>query len=45
LKEAYANSLAKVKDTKQILNGQTITKSISEKKRDKKTKTTITKKK
>jgi len=45
LKEAYTNSLAKVKDTKQILNGQTITKSISEKKREKKTKTTRTKKK
>jgi hypothetical protein len=45
LKEAYTNSLAKVKDTKQILNGQTITKSISEKKREKKTKSTLTKKK
>ena len=45
LNEAYTNSLAKVKDTKQILNGQTITKSISEKKREKKTKTTLTKKK
>ena len=45
LKEAYTNSLAKVKDTKQILNGQTITKSISEKKREQKTKTTLTKKK
>jgi hypothetical protein len=45
LKEAYTNSLAKVKDTKQILNGQTITKSISEKKREKKIKTTLTKKK
>ncbi len=30
VKEAYANSLAKVKDKKQILNGQTIVKSISE---------------
>ena len=29
LKEAYANSLAKVKDKKQILKGVTITKSIS----------------
>jgi hypothetical protein len=29
LKEAYANSLAKVKDKKQILKGATITKSIS----------------
>ena len=45
LKEAYTNSLAKVKDTKQILNGQTITKSFSEKKREKKTKSTLTKKK
>jgi len=45
LNEAYTNSLAKVKDTKQILNGQTITKSISEKKREKKTKPTLTKKK
>lgn len=33
VKEAYMNSLAKVKDKKQILNGQTIVKSISEKKR------------
>jgi len=33
MKEAYANSLAKVKDPKQIVNGQTITKSISEAKR------------
>lgn len=33
LKEAYANSLAKVKDPKQIMHGQTITKSISDKKR------------
>ena len=45
LKEAYANSLAKVKDPKQILNGQTITKSVSEKKREKKTKSAPTKKK
>ncbi len=29
LKEAYANSLAKVKDKKEIVNGKTITKSIS----------------
>jgi hypothetical protein len=29
LKEAYANSLAKVKDKKQIMKGATITKSIS----------------
>lgn len=33
LKEAYANSLAKVKDPKQILKGATITKSISPVKR------------
>jgi hypothetical protein len=33
LKEAYANSLAKVKDPKQMLKGQTIVKSISAKKR------------
>lgn len=33
LKEAYANSLAKVKDPKQIIHGETITKSVSEKKR------------
>ena len=38
VKEAYANSLAKVKDEKQILNGQTIVKSISEKKRQDKSK-------
>ena len=35
LKEAYTNSLEKVKDKKQILQGQTIVKSISEKKRQK----------
>ena len=33
LKEAYANSLAKVKDKNQIIKGQTMVKSISEKKR------------
>ena len=33
LKEAYANSLAKVKDKKQIVEGKTITKSISPVKR------------
>lgn len=38
VKEAYANSLAKVKDKKQIMNGQTIVKSISTKKREKKSK-------
>src|SRR6266487_404966 len=33
MKEAYANSLAKVKDPRQIMKGQTIVKSISAKKR------------
>jgi hypothetical protein len=33
MKEAYANSLAKVKDSKQIIHGATITKSISAAKR------------
>lgn len=33
LKEAYTNSLSKIKDEKQIINGQTIIKSISNKKR------------
>jgi hypothetical protein len=33
LKDAYKNSLAKVKDKGQIMNGRTITKSISAKKR------------
>src|SRR5580765_1413040 len=33
LKEAYANSLEKVKDQKQIRNGETLVKSISAKKR------------
>lgn len=33
IKEAYANSLAKVKDKKQIMHGLTITKSISSAKR------------
>ena len=33
LKEAYANSVGKVKDPKQLMVGKTITKSISEKKR------------
>lgn len=36
VKEAYANSLAKVKDPKQIVKGETIVKSVSEKKREKK---------
>ncbi len=35
LKEAYANSMDKVKDPKQIKKGETITKSISAKKRAK----------
>jgi hypothetical protein len=44
--EAYANSLAKVKDQKQIISGQTIVKSISLKKRpDKAKKITKAKKK
>lgn len=34
LKEAYANSLAKVKDKKQLMEGLTITKSVSVKKRE-----------
>jgi len=34
LKEAYANSLAKVNDKTQIMEGQTITKSISPVKKD-----------
>jgi hypothetical protein len=37
LKEAWANSLAKVKDPKQMMEGATITKSISAVKRSKKT--------
>jgi len=45
VKEAYANSLAKVKDKKQIMNGQTIVKSVSVKKREKKTKPVKKKKK
>jgi hypothetical protein len=39
IKEAYSNSLLKVKDQKQILYGQTIVKSISEKKRERKSNT------
>jgi len=38
IKQAYANSLAKVKDKKQIREGLTITKSISSKKRELKNK-------
>src|SRR4030095_4046921 len=45
VKEAYANSLAKVKDKKQIVNGQTIVKSVSAKKREKTVKPVRTKKK
>jgi hypothetical protein len=45
VKEAYTNSLAKVKDKKQIMNGQTIVKSISAKKRQKKSNVIKTKKK
>ena len=33
VKEAYINSLAKIKDQNQIVNGKTIVKSVSEKKR------------
>ena len=33
VKEAYGNALSKVKDRKQIIQGQTIVKSVSEKKR------------
>ena len=44
VREAYANSLEKVKDKKQIMNGQTIVKSISTKKREKKGKPIKTKK-
>jgi len=33
IKEAFANSVSKVKDKKQFMEGKTITKSISEKKR------------
>src|SRR6202035_814331 len=36
LKEAYANSFAKIKDINQIMEGKTITKSVSTKKREKK---------
>jgi len=38
MKEAYANSLAKVKDKRQMMEGATIVKSISAKKRTLKTK-------
>ncbi|HMF70437.1 MAG TPA: hypothetical protein VK616_03125 [Flavitalea sp.] len=39
VKQAYVNSLAKVKDKKQIIQGQTIVKSISTKKRPDKSST------
>jgi len=39
--ETYANSLAKVKDQKQIINGQTIVKSVSDKKRPDKAKRVV----
>lgn len=38
LKDAYHNSLAKIKDKKQIMEGKTITKSVSAVKRQKKAK-------
>lgn len=44
VKEAYANSLAKVKDPKQIMQGKTFVKSISPVKRSKKTSSTKKKK-
>jgi hypothetical protein len=44
VKEAFANSLAKVKDKKQVRTGLTIVKSISAKKREKKNKPVKTKK-
>ena len=45
VKQAYANSLSKVKDKKEIVNGITIVKSVSEKKRGKKVKPPVPKKK
>jgi len=41
LKEAWANSLAKIKDPKQIMEGVTITKSVSAVKREKKPKVVV----
>ena len=38
VKEAYANSLSKVKDQKQMISGQTIVKSVSDKKNHPKSK-------
>ena len=43
--EAYANSLSKVKDSKQIVQGNTIVKSVSEKKRPEKGKKVVKSKK
>ncbi len=43
--EAYKNSLSKVKDQKQIIHGQTIVKSVSDKKRPEKVKKIIKSKK
>ena len=45
VKEAYANSLAKVKDKTEIVKGRTIVKSISEKKRERPGKKSTTVKK
>ena len=45
VQEAYANALSKVKDPKQIIHGQTIVKSVSEKKRPEKGKTVDSRKK
>lgn len=43
MKEAWANSFAKIKDPKQIMEGATITKSISVVKREKKPKVVVRK--
>jgi hypothetical protein len=45
VKEAYQNSLSKVKDKKQVVNGQTITKSVSSVKRSLKARKKAAKKK
>jgi hypothetical protein len=44
VQEAHANSLSKVKDPKQIMHGQTIVKSVSQKKRPEKNSTGSSKK-
>ncbi|MBS1598133.1 MAG: hypothetical protein JST75_07890 [Bacteroidetes bacterium] len=44
IKDAYANSFSKIKDKKQIAEGKTIVKSISTKKREKKSKAATKKK-